>query len=1358
MRSLLHVLLFCAVALPLHAQTPVKYEVGGPLAGEILPLYPTQHGEPPGRPGCLLNEQGGFIKGPDGQYPELQLYPGSVEHFRSYMYKYMPVRFMFDRQSQLKNFMAKDLPGVSAGQVEQYAEPVYHVSRGNAASYMKVNNAPVPVVRCKPGAPVFRIDLGRLEPGLYAVRVIGAVETKSIDRHRKPIYLKAVINDGLDGGTSTYRQRIGYVDEFYSVAEVYFHAPAAREYRVELCADQGSLVDLLVHNITLDNALAGCEVRAIKLRPTTFDIEERQLQRAQAKAAQVKPLSSDDRLKRDAMLWEAMPPINSQCGVVYGMGGDDPKANWPHFGAMGQDPDAIEKQHGKWVSVPLGPVLMKNTQLKLEYTLADLAARKPLPSPYPFKDDGCGVFTPSTNGGAPQNWIPVARAVHDRIRACETAIMNVTKSYHETGNVESARDGAVLLARYAYDFPSMDPATALSAMMVQPGAYWRDLRCRQRDQQAYWMNFYSNDINLVEAYDKLFDYIKGNEELAASVRRFVPWVQSSQDLVKLFDAYLVQNEAKHIMRYNYHTGLDTMAMAATVMNDAKVTGPWMEWLFSRTWSYPLVPCGLQEIVTTNMDRNGAQNIGSFFYAQGENAANYCGEKMELYALSGGDPRFDMRDTRRYPKIVASTYFTQQGLMAGLYHCPIGDVTGPEKGRGNWFDSEGWKKMARLGWRWTKDPGFAYMIKNYYGRTTETDEAWAALEQAAASQKRAPWMTNRSRFFPNWAGILESGTQSDDFRFRQAVMLRLGCGSGHSHADAMDLQFFAHGTAATCDGGQRGGYTTPGDSLSRVHNRVEIDGADSGAYGWLNSFADAEGARYMMGECLPQQGVTYYRRQVALIDADPGRPSPKPLTPADMLPTAKLDPDVVTPNAYVFDVSRVDGGKLHTFCFHGYVADEVQTNMDNRRPGDKEPYLKDFPLPEQKFAGTTPDVLKATWQVSRQFEKNAMLKACFDDKSPPKFTRLYLLGHKGDLAMQATQRCNQLKYDLTHVFVQRKGEDNIQGVYPAIIESSVGPSFIRSVRLLDVPGNETDAGRAVVVEVKTVNDHTDLCFADGKPDATRKIAAPFPLTVSGEFAFYSADKDGFRQATLAGGTTLSGPDAALTLAARQRTARVVKVDYLEKKLWLDQRWQMSAPRGRVIEVGLPENRTSYTLAAVADEDGKSVLTVQGGADAYMAPVTDVRPDTGEVVCGMGKAATGGRVRSWTATDGDMRRFWRADLAGGSREQRAYTIKLSGAPVRKEDFPEGSRLRLWEYGPGDTARQNTCASLRRIERGIFELTADSDVTVALKGSSIEKSPAGQTAWQPVKSKTAQGMVECALSLADLGPDGVILLRVR
>ena len=43
---------------------PLEYEIGGPLAGVKLPPYPTQHGEPLGQPGVLLdtNDEGQPIR------------------------------------------------------------------------------------------------------------------------------------------------------------------------------------------------------------------------------------------------------------------------------------------------------------------------------------------------------------------------------------------------------------------------------------------------------------------------------------------------------------------------------------------------------------------------------------------------------------------------------------------------------------------------------------------------------------------------------------------------------------------------------------------------------------------------------------------------------------------------------------------------------------------------------------------------------------------------------------------------------------------------------------------------------------------------------------------------------------------------------------------------------------------------------------------------------------------------------------------------------------------------------------------------------------------------------------------------
>ena len=297
-----------------------EYEIGGPLAGVRLPRFVTQHGEPPGYPGCIPErmETGETVKdmgheyrqwGPQGQAPEWQLYDGSVEHWRAYMFKYMPIRSFFDRQSQLANFVAPEIPGARPSQITRYAAPIYWVPRHDPPRPTGRFVKPVPVVRMSVEDPVLKLDLGELDHGLYVVRVIGAVPTDKLRPFREPLFMRMIVNDGLQGERSRYRLRLGYCDEFYSVAEFFFHAPTRRRYRAELAVDRGSTVDLWVHNVSLDDALAGTVRRRIKSRTTIASAEPAvAAARARRHGQMAEARDESQRLQRDAAIWNGFPP------------------------------------------------------------------------------------------------------------------------------------------------------------------------------------------------------------------------------------------------------------------------------------------------------------------------------------------------------------------------------------------------------------------------------------------------------------------------------------------------------------------------------------------------------------------------------------------------------------------------------------------------------------------------------------------------------------------------------------------------------------------------------------------------------------------------------------------------------------------------------------------------------------------------------------------------------------------------------------------------------------------------------------------------------------------------------------------
>jgi hypothetical protein len=85
---------------------------------------------------------------------------------------------------------------------------------------------------------------------------------------------------------------------------------------------------------------------------------------------------------------------------------------------------------------------------------------------------------------------------------------------------------------------------------------------------------------------------------------------------------------------------------------------------------------------------------------------------------------------------------------------------------------------------------------------------------------------------------------------------------------------------------------------------------------------------------------------------------------------------------------------------------------------------------------------------------------------------------------------------------------------------------------------------------------------------------------------------------------------------------------------------------------------------------------------------------------------------------------------------------GPPVTEQAFGEANVLRLWEYGTGDVVRQSTSVSLRRLETGAFEVTADVPVTISLPGKGLHVSLNGKR-WKPADATTSNGWTTAELS---------------
>jgi len=1349
--------------VPAQADETNNFLVGGPLAGVELPEWQGQHGEEPGYPGTLAGQS------KPEQQPEYELYPGSVEHWRCDNYKYLPFRSFFDRQSQIKNWVADPkgdpehgyaaLPG--SYKIERYAEPVYQVTRYKATNTGKARK-PVHVIRCSPGSPAFKLDLGELRPGMYVVRVIAAVETEKLRSWREPIFVGMAVNDGITGEVNRYRIRIGYNDQFYSVAQLYFHAPEKRAYQAEVYVDQGSTVDLLVHNISLDDVLAGTTRRALKTGRTFYT--ERELSALKTKAnpekmnrllARWKPYTTEERLARDEAIWQWVPPLNMQgLGMMLS---DQYRKPGNSFGTTDKTREEIQQAFGKWEmqventwdhlyggtlrrDQKFWNALLVNRKLNLTYSNSDLWAGRPLPDPYPYKADGAGLYFPDpddTDKG--RMWAPIASAVSRRLLRSSWAA--IPDFWIQSGNDDFARDAAVNLIAFAYRYPSHEGASNYLVSVVQDRAYLKyDLALRNRMLSNYWAR--AGSLDAVKAYDKLYPYIKGNEALAESISRFIPWVENAEDLIELLDVYLVQTTAKRIMRFNdYRAQLPQVIVdVAVVQGDASATDPWMQWAFTRSAQPPLPREGMKNSMIVRADRTGSDYIGSTTYADGKSATKSA-IALEKYLATGGSARYDLSNPRLYPKPLAHCYFQFERLVGGVYDARAGDVAGPgmrphQQMQVNKESAENsFADKMRAGWRWSRDPKFAWVLKHYVGRKAETDVEWADIEAAAARQKRAPWLDNRSRFLPNWFGALESGTTHDDYRLRHSVYVRTGIGDGHAHADALDLQVVAHGLHMTVDGGQRSGYSKPNDRFTRIHNTVEVDGGRGlpNAYGhlapgWVNTLSDVEGARYMKVSAVigtpTIQRTDLYQRQVMLIDTAHAM-KPVTLPAAQQLPSAKMPALAEPANSYVVDIFRVSGGKEHAYNFHAMIEDEAVWNVANEQKvttGPEDEFLREFRYEgaeDFKFAGDIQGVLEATFRHRREAHvsgcsEQQLLSKNFDPASPRKYTRWHILGAQGMRALRARVNMHKAGYQWTSMSVRTPAETNKQSAFVALIEPYVGKPFIAERQLVNISANESDARKAVALEVTTTNGHQDLIFADGRPDRQRSFTASAGnVAVAAEFAFVSHDKDGLRLATLTGGTLLDVPGLRIETTQREHHGKIIAVDYLSKKVTVDTNWR-GAHAHRPLEIGVSNRMTTYTPVAIETGKNSSVFTMQRGADFYSSRITDVIPDEKQVNCAMTfrvRQQFPGYDDNWVATNEAMTRTWRADRRNGNQ------FILKGGPVNNDDFGYEKVLRLWEYGVGDAVRQSTFVSVRRIKPGTWLITGDVHVKITMDGKTFE-----------------------------------------
>jgi hypothetical protein len=1296
--SVLPLLLLLSIcfSLPLRGQ---EYLPGGPLAGLELPLLKGQHGEPDGYPGAIPGTE--FAAADTAA--EVELYPGAVEHWRSYYFKYVPMRSMYDQQSQLRYWTATELqlPGI-----ELYASPVYkcgrHKTVGATGEYLR----PVPVARLAAGVG-FTVDCGKLEQGLYVVRLIAAVETKEIRAFRKALFARVTISASTAEPDQQYRIRLGYCDEFYDVGHVAFHVSESATYAGRIELDAENECELVLHGVSLDDALVGVQLQPFKTKAVHGALKQARM-----------PLTSSEteRLQADAAAWAYYPRINSHWGAPAAKGyGSVPGIahGTPELSAK-----ELAETHGAWKNSQATGVLATNERLGLTYSLDDYAAARPLPKPYPVPDRGQGVtrYSEAVAKGFVHAPLPHIQAV--RARGTVKQVLSLSQRWFDSGLEEQAHHAAIRLVRLAYDYPAYELGNEFTSLIREEAAHGRGYRCRRRVTTNVFGHF-SNQWALAKAYDRLFPYIKDSELLARSVQRFVPWVKTPADVVRLLDAYLMQTTAKKIMRYQFYgDGREPSVIAemATLMGDNSLTAPWMDWLFSRAHYYPHPVSGLDDFAITNTGRDGRSIIGSSSYVNGDGNASGMGAKLEEYITRGGLNHYKLYDARQYPKAITSLYFPLRSRTAGIWPMRVGNVSGPDK-----THAKGWPAVVAAAanlraWRWTGDPRFAYVLKHHTDLALLDDAEQSAITQAAAKQARAPWLENRSRLLPEYAAFLETGIDADDHRDRASAMLRIGTGHGHAHFDSLDLQIHANGVPMTIDAGQRPGYSKPGDAATRVHNTVEVDGQKwpsghaGGTGSYVSAMGDAEGARFMTAR-LVRNPLGQFARTIGLID----------VPPAEVGGHAR---------AYVFDVCRVNGGEVQTYCMHAHVNDpentEAQpvlnigsmstidgTDAPAAAGGDKAQaaaYLQRFS--GKKRFGRSPGKLEVTFTlqkttVARFGAEKRFLGKLYDPKSPVKHTKWHMFGAEDSLVMTGDLYCSRFKYSIPNVYAQRAATET---PFAAIIEPYAGTPFVDDVTVL----TPTEASPAVALAVQLDIGRRDVCLSDLPGQAVRRYAG---LSVQAESAFLSTDGGGLVQASLLRGGLLQTDGITIEPLVTEYKGTITGVDYAGKEVTVEGQWPTLDQVQGVVELNTAPGvartwKTSYMAASITPVAGVHTIAFLRSADLYRSRILRIDRHKKTVNCVLPiNIRTEGYHAGLTATTLDRQPLGRLTDYRGSTFTFGEQADLSVLQV-------GDKLLLWEYGVGDSLALATYVDVRRVAARTYRVQANVSCTIRLKGTSLRK----------------------------------------
>ncbi len=1178
----------------------------------------------------------------------------------------------------------------------------------------------------------------QLEKSTYALWVI-ARSTGKPTGYREPMYIELKLV-GPDG-TQQWRMRVNYMDSmFQDIAHLYFDIRTPGQYELTVGLGAGSRFDLLVDRFELRDVLAGTFKRGFKTEPTVYlnpaPVDEK-----------IAPFDQAEALRRARAIAGSFPPRNSikagggmdkegfykefsldRAGFAEPTAGrwvwklnDDLEAPWAFAGPIPQVRDEMDQLLDDTKTKRPNSLAGSNPKLKVPakalasfgvppkghadinwaeapagetgtYTAADYAKFIAAPSRWP--DDGGGYFIDADSFNLKHNlyfnWMAVG--FKQRMMALRDRAVELAERWYRDGDRQAAFRAAVLLAHWADHFPSLD-YTVQSTMQTTWGTYpFNTFSGRSAGEfgkldYSGWAG--DNNLPLVHAYDKLFNFIRDNELLAQALGQDIPGIRTPADVVELIDVKLLQHfyDVADRRQVRFGPGLRCDPLIAVVQG-ANEAGLHMlrQIAFVSDFDHP----ALVDSLTVRHSRDNTSFIGSMFYAKEPAiSAGVSVGDLWRFAHTHKLPEFDLTQPIHGSSLRQSANWLIEPFCTGIHIPGVGDVSGPdgyptmEVG-----EPEESRRALLTAWQRYGDPRWAWLLQQVYGFGPAMDDQVRAAVAAAAQQvNRDPRLNQPSRALAGFGvTLLEMHGDAPDFRDRAGVVLRTGYGSGHSHADDLNIEMFAKGIVVVPEFGGRPGYGEPSTTAPESHCLVTVDGQTPGQSRthWLAHPLDT-------GCAVTAGSVGQIQRLIALIDAGPG-------------------------DAYLFDLTHARGGRERTYYFHGNQPEMIDPNKtaqaSSRKAGDE--FLDDLDAAlaedaksvwkwnEHVFShnlrpadqGVIKRAYQAVWPIKREAEQAMFSRIAglyrfpgkqtptlYDPRRGKVFTRLLMPGGVGRSVKQFMATSRQVGYRIPCIAISEQQDDpQTVSAFAAVVEPFAGPAFITSYTAL--PVDAAEAAHAQALRVVLRQKRQDVLVGALTETETLQVAGEQPLTVRGRFGMVSREGSQLRSAMLTHGTQLTAGDVELTLPTAAHTAVIAQVDHLARQVTLDRAWPASLVVGQFAQFG--RDGELFRIAAAEQRDGVTVLTYEKSARSYQSALYQVNQNRGA----LGLLEPEHLQRFGYLTTEDHQRGWRLEQCGASNIRwlglgfrggaKLLTTDLSDADVPDAD---GDGRRTLTLGKND-----------------------------------------------------------------------------